>query len=191
VTRHSDTDAALQELYDQIPAIPDCKGRCWVSCGAIEMSDRERQRIRSAGYRITPAQEALANLDTFWCEALAGDGRCAVYEMRPLVCRLWGAVEDMPCPYGCRPERMLTSEEGMNLVMQSLAIGGDPTGLIGSTADADAAMAAWRANRNGMRHVYDDAMQRGRRGVLLRLDELGEELPAAITRRTRKKKIRG
>jgi hypothetical protein len=37
------------------------------------------------------------------CSALDGVGRCSVYEERPLLCRLWGAVEKMTCQFGCVP----------------------------------------------------------------------------------------
>jgi Fe-S-cluster containining protein len=41
------------------------------------------------------------------------DERCSVYEVRPLICRLWGVVDSMPCLWGCQPEpRYLTTEEG-------------------------------------------------------------------------------
>src|SRR2546429_6087610 len=32
------------------------------------------------------------------------NGRCTVYEVRPMICRLWGMVEGMQCPHGCVPE---------------------------------------------------------------------------------------
>jgi hypothetical protein len=50
---------------------------------------------------------------------LLRQGRCTVYAVRPLICRLWGVVESMPCPWGCRPERFLTVEEGEALMRQA------------------------------------------------------------------------
>lgn len=44
------------------------------------------------------------------------NGRCTVYEDRPASCRLWGVVESMECPWGCRPEKMLTFEEGHEIL---------------------------------------------------------------------------
>jgi hypothetical protein len=121
----SQMDAELQKLYDQIPAIPDCDGRCWTSCGPIGMSDRERQRIRQAGVRITPYEKAMASPERFWCDALTSEKRCLVYSVRPLICRIWGAVEGMPCVYGCVPEGgWLSDAEGFRLVAESLRIGG-------------------------------------------------------------------
>lgn len=138
---HHVMDARLQELYDQIPAIPDCDGRCWTSCGPIDMSDRERQRIRRAGHRITPMDQARASAGTYWCEALTGDKRCAVYEIRPLICRMWGAMESLRCPYGCVPDGgWLPDEAGYRLIARAWIIGGGRPELDGMS-DADLAAA--------------------------------------------------
>lgn len=152
----SQVDAELAALYDQIPAIPDCTGECWISCGPVGLVDRERQRIRDAGYRITPVEQARRHADTFWCEALTQDRRCAVYELRPLECRLWGAVEDMPCPYGCVPEGgWLPASEGTRLRIEALRIGGH---------DLPVSAEALRA----MNGALDWSQQQGRAGIKLR-----------------------
>jgi hypothetical protein len=171
----SEIDAQLAELYAQIPANPDCDGRCWTSCGPIDMSDRERQRIRAAGVRITPYEQAKANLDRFWCDALTGDKRCAVYELRPLVCRLWGVVESMPCVYGCRPDgRYLTDIEAYRLIAESMRIGGGkhPNS---SAAEIDEGMA-----RESLRMEVQKIMARGPAAELSRASE---QVPAAFRRR--------
>jgi Fe-S-cluster containining protein len=171
----SQMDAELRKLYDQIPAIPDCDGRCWTSCGPIDMSDRERQRIRQAGYRITPWQDARAWKETYYCEALTGDKRCAVYEMRPLVCRLWGAVEGMPCVYGCIPEggRWMSDEDAFRLIAASQRIGGHANAL--SSRDLEEALTV-----DWLRGEIERIRQRGQAGDRLRMDE---QIPAAFRRR--------
>jgi hypothetical protein len=123
-------DAALQDLYAQVPAIPDCDGRCWTTCGVIDMSDRERQRLRAAGYKITPWKKALAKTEKYWCEALTEDKRCGAYPVRPLLCRLGGAIESLRCVYGCVPEGgWLSDAEGYQLLSEALRISGDPRGM--------------------------------------------------------------
>ncbi len=141
---HHVMDAALQALYDRIPAIPDCTGQCWTSCGPIDMSDRERQRIRQAGYQITPMDQARARAGTYWCEALTGGKRCAVYELRPLICRLWGVTESLRCPYGCIPEGgWLPDAEGYELIAVAWQADGGRPDLDGaSVAEIRAAFAA-------------------------------------------------
>lgn len=169
----SQMDEELQKLYDRIPRIPDCDGRCWTSCGPIDMSDRERQRIRQAGYKLTPFHEARKSLETFYCEALTADKRCAVYEMRPLICRLWGAVESMPCVYGCMPEGgWLTDREAWLLVAESLRISGHPVAM--TDQDVEAAFA-----RGALRERMDQIREQGQRNDWRRADE---NVPAAFRR---------
>ena len=53
------------------------------------------------------------------------DGRCTVYAVRPMICRLWGIDETMPCPYGCVPEGGHISElQAIQFLRAALAIGG-------------------------------------------------------------------
>lgn len=169
----SEIDKQLAELYARIPRIPGCDGRCWTSCGPVDMSDRERQRIRAAGTRITPYRQALASSERFWCDALSGDKRCAVYDLRPLVCRLWGAVESMPCVYGCTPEGgYLPDIEAYRLIAESMRIGG--SAQPGSAAEVDAAMA-----REELRVEIERIRARGRAGEQMRAEE---HVPAAFRR---------
>ena len=132
----SQADRQLEELYKRIPLIPDCDKRCWISCGPIDLADRERQRIRAAGYKITPWQQAVSR-PGYYCDALTEEKTCAVYRVRPVVCRLFGAVDGLRCPYGCVPEGgWLSNEEGVRLVAESMRIGGHPQ-VLGLPSDPD------------------------------------------------------
>jgi hypothetical protein len=123
--RRSQQDAALEELYKQIPKMMGCDGRCWISCGPVAMSARELARIKERGYKIMPHHQAVMRAEVHWCEALTEDHRCAVYESRPLICRLWGTVETMKCPYGCVPEGGWVSDaEAVDLIAEAETIGG-------------------------------------------------------------------
>lgn len=126
--RRSDIDAELQELYDQVPEV-ECKGLCHTSCGPIRLSNRERTRIKEASGITVPDADPqdfpLGEIPD--CPALTADKRCGAYEVRPMLCRLWGAVESMPCEYGCRPkdgQRLLADEDGYRLIAESLSAGG-------------------------------------------------------------------
>ena len=109
-------DAQLDELYETLPKI-QCQGHCSASCGPIGMSIRERERAEAAGGRELPVIRSGS------CPMLV-DRRCSIYEIRPMSCRLWGLVAGMQCPYGCRPERLLTDEEGKQLLRAADTIGG-------------------------------------------------------------------
>ncbi len=113
----------LDELYAKIPRI-ECRGQCWDTCGPIDMATAERTRINDvAGVDIPRGTFAYDGPST--CPALGMMKTCTVYEIRPLICRLWGVAEGMPCTYGCRPERYLTEAETYELLAQAHDISGD------------------------------------------------------------------
>jgi hypothetical protein len=108
--------AELDALYAELPAL-SCRGLCQESCGPIFMSRVEWQRIcKSVG------EERKAD-DSLTCPLLTAGGTCEVYQVRPMICRLWGLVETMPCPWGCKPERYLTQDEGHEFLERTGEIG--------------------------------------------------------------------
>ncbi|MFD8529476.1 YkgJ family cysteine cluster protein [Streptosporangium canum] len=125
--KRSEMDAALEALYAQVPDV-GCKGLCHEACGPIGMNPREHQRIRERGVKIPHFKDALAELvetGDYSCPALDKDNRCTVYDIRPMVCHLWGATEGISCEYGCRPAEgdLLPDAEGYALMSQSLDVG--------------------------------------------------------------------
>lgn len=114
-------DAELDALYAQLPRI-ECQGYCHDSCGPVEMSVRERQRIESEHGAITCGFGPS-------CSMLDENRRCRAYTTRPLICRLWGLMEAMPCHFGCRPEGgLLSNEQAAFFIAEADRIGGVPTG---------------------------------------------------------------
>ena len=128
---------ALEDVYDRIPDV-SCKGLCQDSCGPIAMSVEEDRRVRERGFSIPTMVEGLAAIERgedYYCPALV-DGRCAVYEVRPTICRLWAATESMPCPHGCTPADALARDEShMLLRLAAEAGGGMVEGSFGPTED--------------------------------------------------------
>lgn len=120
MTRAQEVDAQLEALYAQVPEV-GCKGLCTDACGPIDGGHREKVRMARAGVKLPPHTVALKIMYTtpgnYQCPALK-DGQCSTYAARPMVCRIWAASEDLPCPYGCAPEdgRLLTSAESQALL---------------------------------------------------------------------------
>ncbi len=101
----------LESIYSTIPKI-QCLGLCTDACGPILASDAERRAItRAHGSFPSP----LPNLS---CDKLS-QGRCSIYNSRPLICRLWGVTREMQCPFGCVPERWLTGSEAHALMVRA------------------------------------------------------------------------
>jgi Fe-S-cluster containining protein len=141
-------ESKLEALYATLPKI-NCKGKCGESCGPLLIPRIEFERIEKkvgfvqiqpeAEWYITPRQwfnankadlvglQAFGNLD---CRMLSSFGRCQVYAVRPLVCRLWGTMQAqypyMHCRFGCEPERWLSAEEVSNLFKQVIEIQNNP-----------------------------------------------------------------
>lgn len=113
-------DRVLAELYAQVPDMADCRGLCHDSCGPIPTTARERERVAEAGARLPTVYRSLTLIDDdpdWRCPALGDDNRCTVYDVRPLICRLYGAVENMPCAHGCVPVGgYLTREQAAELI---------------------------------------------------------------------------
>lgn len=113
----------MEALYATLPKI-DCQGKCWHSCGPITMSALEYDRVRARVGKPIPSVTRPLQL----CPLLSADHRCTVYEVRPLICRMWGVAEGMPCPFGCKPERLLSRAEVHDLLRQAALIGGSDAG---------------------------------------------------------------
>lgn len=107
--------AELEALYAELPTIA-CQGKCAESCGPVPMGRIEWQSVCRAGGERKGGDDLI-------CPYLENE-RCSVYSVRPFLCRLWGVVEAMPCPWGCKPERMLTADEGRELLARAAAISG-------------------------------------------------------------------
>lgn len=118
--------AVLQEIYAQIPNV-DCKGLCWNACAAILVGPYELLRLQTAaglGLETLELEDAppgsvlLTNAakDLVAPCPLLVAGRCSVYETRPIICRVFGVAEGLPCPHGCTPAKMMTDDQVMQLV---------------------------------------------------------------------------
>lgn len=90
----------LAALYNQVPRV-HCKGLCQDQCTTIGAGPTETARCGQA--IATPA----TRLPEQWadpCPSLTADGRCAIYQQRPMICRVYGAAADLPCDHGCHVE---------------------------------------------------------------------------------------
>lgn len=91
----------IEDLYKRIPA-SECKDGCFRCCTNMVQFSRSEEHAMG-GYRYDGQ-----------CSHLK-EGKCSVYENRPLVCRLFGTSEILQCEK-CIPERYLTEKETMDIV---------------------------------------------------------------------------
>lgn len=121
----------LQAIYDSLPTI-ECQGKCYESCGPISVSPVERRYVSESGKELQMVDRrkvaqhftAKHDDDTDGCIncPMLKENRCTIYDTRPLICRLWGIVESMPCIFGCKPSRVISDAEARKLIsiVQSL-----------------------------------------------------------------------
>ncbi len=120
------SDAAiLARLYGEIPKVRGCRPECSDCCGPVPMTAPE---ARAVPHVVRPAPRGDGNFltPTLPCRSCAYSTPqgCAIYESRPLMCRLFGAVADEPmleCPHGAKAKRPLSRDAGRALVARYLA----------------------------------------------------------------------
>ncbi|MEU1880329.1 YkgJ family cysteine cluster protein [Streptosporangium sp. NPDC020072] len=126
MTRRAALEAELEALYAKVPPIA-CKGLCSDSCTVIDLGPVEQRRMRQRGFRIPRLQDALDERADrgYTCPALTSDGQCGAYDVRPMICRVYYADNDRPCPHGCRPlaGKYLTYAESRQLLDAALKLG--------------------------------------------------------------------
>lgn len=86
----------IRKLYEKIPS-SKCKDGCFRCCiNTVQFTKSEERAM--GGYCYAGQCPHLKN------------GKCSVYENRPLVCRLFGASILLQCE-DCTPRRYLTEQE--------------------------------------------------------------------------------
>lgn len=84
----------ILQLRGMIPSF-DCVPGCHDCCGPHPWSRWEWEQV--------PAKCLATELTCPYVTPAS----CGIYEHRPIVCRLFGTVANMPCPHGRRPMAML------------------------------------------------------------------------------------
>lgn len=111
----SDIIAELRRLYNRVPNA-NCCGKCTDSCYNVPAFESEPIVALTDPKHITRFDRfvILSENKEGKCPHLI-DGKCSQYENRPLVCRLFGASAVMLCPFGCKPDRLLSKHEADSL----------------------------------------------------------------------------
>jgi len=110
---------ALAAVYARIPPVIGCRKGCSDCCGPVPVLPVEVDDVQYAPI-LNPSPVGTLTPTRLGCGTcmFASTSGCSVYENRPLVCRLFGAVDHpmMTCPHGARAETLLTHEQAMDLV---------------------------------------------------------------------------
>lgn len=109
----------IQSLYTAIPEF-DCKPGCFECCGPVPCHDWELEKLGVETGEFIAAKN-LKVIEPGKCQFIK-DGKCSVYERRPLMCRLFGTIEDLQCPYGMRPDILLTKKQASGILREYLLL---------------------------------------------------------------------
>ena len=110
---------SLASIYARIPKVKGCRSDCHDCCGPVPAAPAEARQIASPialddfqGGKITPTKAGCMTC------AFSTSRGCSIYETRPIVCRLFGAVDHprMTCPHGARSKRLLTDAQAKALI---------------------------------------------------------------------------
>lgn len=122
---------SFAKIYAAIPRLA-CKGLCADNCTIILCQKAEREAIEA----VRPIPVRTVEADGVACPMLDRKrGRCTVYAVRPLICRIYGTTKarglrpgkpaGLRCPHGCRPKRWLSDDEASELIRRAQALSPD------------------------------------------------------------------
>jgi len=120
----------LHSVYERLPVgicdgCTDCALRC---AGEVPMVAAEyhaiRQYLDNQGQPVPPRRQRRWGQMMAPCRFLAEDSRlCTIYPVRPLICRLFGLVEWLPCPTG---KQTAVVNDGLDLMRRYAELGPHP-----------------------------------------------------------------
>lgn len=88
----------IKKIRKQIPSF-DCIPGCTDCCGPVPFSQTEWDRI-----------DNKLKGESLNCP-YSLNGSCDIYDDRPIICRLFGTVDKLKCPHGCKPKSMLNRHQ--------------------------------------------------------------------------------
>lgn len=111
----------MKDLYRKLDSF-QCQGKCFSTCGKVAFNKTEYEKITEKKHELIDYFEHKQDLERsdFYhnlkpgnelpkhlrCWYLDEDGRnCTIYNERPFVCRVFGAVDTprLRCQFGCKP----------------------------------------------------------------------------------------
>lgn len=99
---------AVSSMFMKLPVM-QCDEGCGKCCGIIPVTHEEFGAVRRFIRKnlIVPIDQGAT------CPFYQG-GKCAVYDVRPVVCRMFGHSPKLVCPYGYNTNISREAEERIN-----------------------------------------------------------------------------
>lgn len=108
----------LKKIYNKIPTVTGCKKGCTDCCGPVPCSQEEFDAIPDILEKLAPVCDEQGER-MLVCRFKTEIG-CLIYEHRPLICRLFGAVNDpgLRCPHGAKARKPFRPRTAKRIVMK-------------------------------------------------------------------------
>lgn len=119
--------ADLQAIYDRIPKVVGCRTNCADCCGPVPINAEEAAAIPAmiAARPGGTGDTQYTPFDRCGTCRYATPAGCMIYETRPFMCRIFGAVENEPrltCPHGAKALNPLSREQARALTEEYAAL---------------------------------------------------------------------
>lgn len=123
-----------------------CDEGCGECCGMVPVTETEFQRVaryvKEKG--IVPVEHTNDGEGYGTCPVYI-DGKCSVYEVRPLICRVFGHAEGLPCARG---HNVNVDQKQIDRMLRS---NGQPTRLLHELVPGLAERARRKAAANSLK----------------------------------------
>lgn len=111
----------IDNLYKKIPHIK-CQGKCHHTCGLIDMAPIELARINERiGDNLLDKFKNNVKSGCLSCPMLKNE-KCSIYDIRPMICRLYGVADGLQCMWGCKPTKLLKRRKARELIQEAAKI---------------------------------------------------------------------
>lgn len=113
----------VEKMYNKIPQVKGCRKGCSDCCGPVLCSSREFEKIPDIPEKLAPVCDERGER-LLVCRFSSEKG-CLVYDYRPLICRLFGAVNYklLTCPHGAKAERPMSEPAARKMINKMIRKG--------------------------------------------------------------------
>jgi len=114
------SEGKLRQIYRRIPDF-NCAPKCNQCCGPVPWAIVEH-RVITKWMTERGVEERFTETMFDSCPYIK-DNKCSIYEIRPILCRIFGVVDTpkLMCPYRSAKDR-LTDEEARKMIDEVFAL---------------------------------------------------------------------
>ncbi len=88
-------------MIDCISILPTCEGICCGVCPIPSLTfEKHKAQVQRRIIRVIPLGVFVVPItEDNACVFLKADKRCGIYEDRPIICKMYGEIDELPCAF--------------------------------------------------------------------------------------------